>query len=94
MSEETEVVQNLGELSDEEKAEAWSKWIRNEVNSALDIYLPMAKEGFIRIQYSPNIVEVLESGPVYHPTEMSAVQISLVFEFEKPVDVTKPRVED
>lgn len=94
MNENWNIVEDVSELTSEEKAEAWAKWIRNEVNSALDIYLPVSKEGFVRIQYSPHIQEVLESGPVYHPTKMSAVQISLIFEFDEPIDISKPRVED
>jgi len=94
MADETKVIEDLSNMTDEEKAEAWAKWIRSEVNSALDIYLPVSKEGFVRIQYSPHVIEVLETGPVYHKTKMDAVQISLIFEFEEPVDLSKPRIED
>jgi len=94
MADETEVVEDLSNMTAEEKAEAWAKWIRSEVNAALDIYLPIAKEGFVRIQYSPHVVERLETGPVYHATKMDAVQIALIFEFENPIDLSKPRIED
>jgi hypothetical protein len=94
MVDETKVVEDLSNMTDEEKAEAWAKWIRSEVNSALDIYLPVSKEGFVQIQYSPHVIEVLETGPVYHTTKMDAVRISLIFEFENPVDLSKPRIEN
>ena len=82
-------IKDLNGMSDEEKAEAWVNYVRNGVNSLLDIYLPVAESGNIGIRYTPHEVEKLESGPVYDETKADAVLISVVFKFNKPIDLTK-----
>lgn len=96
MTDETkgEVVQDVAELSPEEKAEAWAEWVRSEVNSALNIYLDKAMSGNINVKYYPHLVEMLESGPVLDDTKADGVLLSIVLEFEEPIDLQKPRVED
>ena len=89
-----EVVKDLRGMSNEEKAKTWESYVRNGVNSLLDIYLPVAKSGNIGIRYTPHEVERLETGPVYNETKADAVLVSLVFEFEKPIDLTKLKTED
>ncbi len=89
-----DVVQDVTELSDTEKAEAWAIWVRSEVNSALDIYLEKAKSGHINIRYYPHVTEVLESGAQTDDTKADGVLLSIVFEFEEPIDLQKPRIED
>ena len=96
MTKETndDVVQNIAELSDTEKGEAWASWVRSEVNSALDVYLEKSKSGHINVKYYPHIVEQLESGPQTDDTKADGVQLTVILEFEKPIDLQKPRVED
>lgn len=89
-----EVVEDMKDLTPEEKAEAWAKWVRSEVNSALDIYLPKALSGHINVKYYPHVVEMLESGPELDDNKADGVLLSIVFEFEEPVDLTKPRIEE
>ena len=86
-----EVVQDLSDMSDEEKAQAWANWVRSEVNAALDIYLPMALSGNINVKYYPHVIEVLESGPSLNENKADGVLLSIVFDFETPIDLTKPR---
>jgi hypothetical protein len=86
-----EVVEEMTDMSPEEKAEAWSKWVRSELNSALDIYLPKALRGHINVRYYPHVLEVQESGPVTDETKADGVLLSVVFEFEQPIDLRKPR---
>lgn len=90
---EAKVVEDLTALTEDEKAAAWSKWVRNEVNSLLDIYLPLSVEGDVNIQYHHRIEANYESGPVYHDTEVDAAKVTIVFKFENPVDISKPRIE-
>lgn len=89
-----EDVVDMTEMTSEEKAEAWANWVRAEVNSALDIYLSKALSGHINVRYYPKIVEMLESGPVTDDTKASGVLLSIVFEFEEPLDLQKPMVEE
>ena len=99
MAEETktnknEVLKDLSGMSDEQKALVWETYVRNGVNSLLDIYLPVANTGNIGIRYTPHEVERLETGPVYDETKADGVLVSLMFKFEKPVDLTKLRTVD
>lgn len=89
MAEETK--QDISDMSDEEKAKAWMNYVRNGVNSLLDVYLPVSKDGNIGIRYTPHEVEKLESGPVYDDTKADSVLISIVFKFDEPIDLTKPK---
>lgn len=89
-----EIVQELDGLTNEERAEEWAKWVRAEVNSALDIYLPKALTGHINIRYYPHVVEEQETGPVIDEQLADGVLLSVVFDFEEPIDLTKPRIEE
>jgi hypothetical protein len=94
MAEETkkdEMVKDLSGLTNEQKELAWETYVRNGVNSLLDVYLPVSKDGNIGIRYTPHEVEKLESGPVYDETKADSVLISIVFKFDEPLDLTKPR---
>ena len=89
----TDIIQNLEGLSEEDRTIAWANWVRSEVNAALDIYLPIALSGQINVKYYPRVIEVLENGPALDETKASGVLLSVVLEFEKPIDLTKQRVE-
>jgi len=87
-------VVDLSDLTPEEQESAWEDWVRNEVNSALDIYLPISKIGHVNLSYSAVVLEQTEAGPVFSDNLKDAVMISLVFDFKDPVDITKPRIND
>jgi hypothetical protein len=91
---EDNILENVEEMTTEERAEAWTKWVRSEVNSALDIYLDRAISGHINVRYYPHVIEMLESGPQTDDTKADGVLLSIVFEFENPLDLQKPRIED
>ena len=91
---EDNVVQDVSEMTPEERAEAWANWVRSEVNSALDIYLDKAVSGHINVRYYPHVIEIQESGPLTDKNKADGVLLSIVFEFEEPIDLTKPRVEE
>ena len=86
-----DTVQEITAFTDEEKSKAWGDWVRSEVNAALDIYLDKASVGHINVKYYPHIIEVLETGQVVDDKKADGVLLSIVFEFEKAIDLTEPR---
>jgi len=87
------IVQDVEGLTEEDKLKAWINWVRSEVNAALDIYLPISLDSHINVAYYPRIIEVLESGPVKDPILKAGVVLTIDLKFEKPIDITKPRLE-
>jgi hypothetical protein len=79
---------NISNMSKEEKAQAWSNWVRHEINALLDMYLPVSNEGDINIQYHYAVKEVFENGPEYHDSLADAVMITMVFKFSELMDIT------
>jgi hypothetical protein len=81
-----EEVKDTSDMTKEERAELWEKWVRSEVNAALDIFLPQAVQGDIGLSYVPSVVEVLESGPVYSDTKADKVRLFIELTFENPIN--------
>jgi len=75
------------ELTKEEVATEWETYVRNEVNTLLDMYLPIAKNGNIGVKYYKEVQSNSETGPVYDETKAVGVQLHLVFDFAAPVDL-------
>jgi hypothetical protein len=69
--------------------EEWVKFVRYEVNSCLDNFFPIIKSGNVGIKYSHPVVSEYESGPEYDETKADGVSITIVFDFEKNIDVPK-----
>ena len=67
----------------------WDQYVREEVNTLLNAYLPSAVSGNVGIKYKRPVLEELESGPVYDEEKASAVQVVLVFDFAEPIDLPK-----
>lgn len=84
-----EVVKDVSEMTSEEKAEAWSNWIRAGVNSYLDTFLPEAKDGHINVIYKPHVIEVQECNTLLDQDKADGVVITLDFNFDNPVDLKK-----
>jgi hypothetical protein len=93
MVEATDVVQNLDGMVNEDKVKAWSDWVMSEIKSALDIYLPISSDSHINVGYYPYIIETLETGDVKDPILKGGVVLTIDLKFEKPIDITKPRIE-
>jgi hypothetical protein len=89
-----EIKKEVTEMTPEEKAAAWSEWVRSEVNAALDIYLDKALSGNINVKYFPHVTEVLETGPVFNTNKADGVLLSVEFTFEEAIDLTKPRIKE
>lgn len=93
MVEATDVVQNIDGMTNEDKVKAWSDWVLSEIKSALDIFLPISKDSHINLGYYPLIIETLETGDVKDPILKGGVVLTIDLKFDKPIDITKPRVE-
>jgi len=81
------------EMTEEEKAEFTSKWegyVRTEVNTLLDIYLPNTVAGNIGIKYAHPVIERYENGTTkIDGSKAVGVNISLNFKFLKEIDTPK-----
>lgn len=93
INDESTQEKDVSEMTPEEKAEAWSNWVISEVNAALGVYLPISKSGNIGVKYKSHVAEMQEGGPVYDDSKADGVLISVYFDFEAPIDLTKPRTE-
>lgn len=93
MVEEADVVQNIDGMTNEDKVKAWSDWVLSEIKAALDIYLPISLNSHINVGYYPHIIETLETGDVKDPILKGGVVLTIDLKFDKPIDITKPRVE-
>jgi hypothetical protein len=93
MVEATDVVQNLDGMTNEDKVKAWSAWVMSEIKAALDIFLPISLNSHINVGYYPHIIETLETGDVKDPILKGGVVLTIDLKFDKPIDITKPRVE-
>lgn len=85
MSDEVNVVEETvvsGTLS-------WEEYVRNEVNSLLDTFLPVSVNGNVGIRYKKPLVSIQPGNvnPVYDEAHAEAVQVSLVFQFGETIDI-------
>lgn len=67
----------------------WVKFVRYEVNSCLDRYFPIMKNGNVGIKYSHPVAIEHEGGKEYDYNKADGVTINLVFEFEESIDTPK-----
>lgn len=89
-----DVVKDLKGLSVEEKSELWISYVRNGINSLLDVYLPVAESSDINIHYTPHEIEKPKSDvgseTVIDEKKADAVLVSVVFNFKDPIDISGP----
>lgn len=80
----------LKELTKEETAKAWEKYVRTEINNILDAYLPLAGRGDIGIRYGSPILGKMEDGSELIDFEKAdAVAVTLILRFEDPIAMPK-----
>ena len=67
----------------------WEEFVRSEVTALLDTFLPASINGNVGIRYKKPLISEMPGGvnPIYDESKAEAVQISLVFQFEKPIDI-------
>lgn len=82
------------ELTEEEKeavAKQWEAYVRNEVNALLNIYLPNSVSGNIGIKYANPVKVRYETHTEYDKTKAIAVNIDIVFKFNKEIDILEEK---
>lgn len=69
------------------EAAPWMEYVTEEVLALLRIFLPVSKSGNIGIKYRNPIVASYETHNELDETKADAVAITLVFDFEDPIDI-------
>lgn len=87
MADEKDIKEVLAEIPPEERAAAWEEYVRNEVSSLLDTFLPEAISGNVGIKYEHPILRVSPKTGKAEIDENTAtgVFISILFEFAAPI---------
>jgi hypothetical protein len=98
MSKEKEIKEEVKkeepELTEKQKqALKWMQYVSDEVNALLGIFLPISQSGTVGVKYNKHIKAMYESGPEYDEKKADGVEIRLVFDFEKAVDIPKAPAE-
>lgn len=80
--------EELKEISPEERAAAWEKYVRDEVNHVLDIYLPESITGNIGIKYvHPEEGFDHRAGkPTYNDKKAIGVTVIIDFKFADVIE--------
>jgi hypothetical protein len=68
---------------------SWMEYVTEEVLSLLRIFLPVSKSGNIGIKYRNPVVASYEDHEEIDESKADAVAITLVFDFEEPIDIPK-----
>jgi len=76
-------------MADNKTPDKWEDYVRSEVNSLLDLYLPESINGNVGIKYIHPVKEELETGPVYYDDRICGVVINLVFNFDQDFEIQK-----
>lgn len=69
-----------------ETTKDWELYVRNEVTSALDTFLPAAKDGNLGFIYKKAVIENTEAGLVYDEGKVSGVEIIIDLNFSEITD--------
>lgn len=87
MADEKDIKEILAEIPPEERAAAWEEYVRNEISSLLDTFLPEAISGNVGIKYEHPILRVSPKTGKAEIDENTAtgVSISILFEFAAPI---------
>ena len=84
---EKDIKEILEDVPPEDRAMAWEAYVRHEVNSLFDTFLPEAISGNVGIKYDHPILEVSpKTGKaVIDESKANGVFISVLFEFAAPI---------
>lgn len=74
-------------MSTEELVVAWEEYVRTEVSSLLDIFLPEAVNGNVGVLYRRPVkrVDAKTGEAIEDKSKATAVDIHIVFEFPEPI---------
>lgn len=87
MADEKDIKEILAEISPEERAAAWEEYVRSEVNSLLDTFLPESISGNVGVKYDHPVLRISPKTGEAEMDESKAtgVFISILFEFAAPI---------
>lgn len=85
---EKDIKDKLAEIPPEERAKAWEDYVRTEINTMLDIYLPEAINGNIGIKYDRPVkkVDPKTGKQIFDESKAKGVFISIYFDFPAPIE--------
>ena len=85
---EKEIKDMLAEIPPEERAAAWEKYVRTEVNALLDTFLPEAISGNVGVKYDHPVIQISpKTGKAkIDKTKATGVFLSIKFEFAGPIE--------
>lgn len=77
----------LAEVPPEERAAAWEKYVRTEVNSLLDTFLPESISGNVGVKYEHPVLKIsAKTGKAeIDESKATGVFLSIMFEFAAPI---------
>ena len=83
-----EIKEYLENITPEERASAWEEYVRREVNSLLDTFLPEAISGNVGIKYEhPSSGKNPKTGKeILDENKATGVFVSIMFEFAAPIE--------
>ena len=93
---EKEIKEVLDNIPPEERAKAWEEYVRNEVNSLLDTFLPESISGNVGIKYEyPSKGQNPKTGEeMIDESKATGVFLSIMFEFAAPITFYDEKPED
>ena len=93
---EKELKEHLENVSPEERAAAWEKYVRDEVNALLDTFLPEAIAGNVGIKYDHPVKRVsAQTGQKEFDEKVAkGVIMTIMFDFAAPITFFDKNPED
>lgn len=93
---EKDIKEYLENITPEERATAWEEYVRTEVNSLLDTFLPESISGNVGIKYEhPSKGKDPKTGQeLIDDSKATGVYLSIMFEFAAPINFYDEKPED
>lgn len=93
---EKDIKELLENTPPEERAKAWEEYVRTEVNSMLDTFLPESVSGNMGIKYEHPVkkVDAASGKSEIDTTKATGVYMSIMFEFAAPIEFYDEKPED
>lgn len=93
---EKEIREIMENTSPEERAAAWEQYVRTEVNSLLDTFLPEAIAGNVGIKYDHPVIGVSPKTGITEidETKANGVFLSIMLEFAAPIQFFDEKPEE
>lgn len=83
------ILEEVSDMTPEEKAVAWEKWVKDGIEGLVDAFLKPAIDCHYNIKYLPHLIEIQETGEVYDENKADGVVLTVMFKFDEPVEPLK-----